>query len=150
MQLWNARDIAQDIKQNGKTVTVPAMGTITFPDDEGTHVLQRMSPYGFIDLPSECTEEQKAQRWQQALTNYYEFCWQQLLDWQSWMDDRRKQGNSVLGLPKRMRELQREVVRLEELLGLDQRMAPEVYDEIARATQRRQQWTQPVAGATTS
>ncbi len=86
--------------------------------------------FGLVALEDEAGPAEKEAKRVQGLTALYEASWQELLNWLSHTDEQRNRGVSVIGENRRVKQLKRIIATLEEALELEQRMNPEVYEQL--------------------
>jgi len=133
MKLWNPTKESIEFKYDMRTFIMLPGTMLNVSDQMMTNCMRDFAHLGVVSLRDDASQDEKEKQRLSGNNAILDFYWQQLLDWNSHSDDKRNNGQSIVGEPRRVKDLKRKIAALEESLGLEKRMSPEIYAEINAA-----------------
>lgn len=132
--LWNPTEEKIVVRHDAKTYPLGPNQKMRAGHSTAMDCVRDFGHKGLVVLPSaHVTEEYLENKRTEAYNAIYDFDLQCLKDWDSHMvEERRRNGDSMLGESRHVKEVKRKVYLGEKRLGLAPQMAPEIYEELER------------------
>lgn len=128
MKFWNTtKETVKFMYDQRPIIMAPDSKLLCQSVEMKTNIMRDMSYMGIVFIDGDSDMEAKRK---EGLLAVHQFEMQQLKDWVSFLDENRSNGKTVLGLPRRMQVLQRNIAAREEELGLDPELSEEIYDRL--------------------
>lgn len=149
--VWNTTKNKVKVQHDGKTWFMEPDEVKEFYFDGDAKCIADVYGIEGIAMLEQNTDAAKKSALPATTLKYYNFLLQQLRDWSSYMDDQRKDGRSMLGIPKRVKELQREVATLEYANAYELSMNDEIYQKLMKEgiipSEPIEPWVEPLKAA---
>lgn len=146
--IWNTTKNKLKIQYDAKTWFMEPNEVKEFYFDQDAKSIYDNYAIEGIALLERNDDNEKQEKLKSATERYYGFLLQQLRDWSSYMDDMRKDGRSIMGIPKRVKELQKEVATMEYANGYELSMNDEIYEKLIKdgviKAEQVEPWIEPL------
>jgi hypothetical protein len=127
MKLWNPTDKPIEFKYNQRIVILAADKAINVDNEMAYNCSRDFPHFGLVVLKTDEADERELKR-REGYQNVYNWYFQQLRDWNSHQDDKRNNGQTIVGVYPRVKQLKKEIAGIEKRLGLERRLDEEWYE----------------------
>ena len=129
IQLWNPTDKKIELKYDGQTIVLEPDQMIDVTEQAANDCYRDYSHLGIVVIRD--GDDPKSKKRESYLA-IYECLFRQLKNWNSFKDDVKNGGRTIIGEYRRVTQIKREMVSIEELLDLEPRLDAEFYEALEK------------------